>query len=223
LTDDGRCTWKQGQIPLIFELRGAVTSSGHTLASPTLMPPPSKARKAALKREEARRLERAARTKSAAPQPTESTVVETQRVQPRGSSRSSKWRDKNQKTKKSRAVRIQPSVLKFFSVSNVDDRNTEGYGETDLNPLADGQPIGVHKATGTELSNAGQGSEGGGSSSTPEGSVELPQPDVLANPLAVRDPQVSEAGTNATPIQGLEHAVHNTDSVGDTVSSLGSV
>ena len=91
------------------------------------MPPPSKARKAALRREEARRLEREASTRSAALQQTESPVVETQLVQPRGSSRSSKWRDKNKKTKKSRAVRMQPSVLKFFSVSNVDDCNIEDY------------------------------------------------------------------------------------------------
>ena len=91
------------------------------------MPKLSKARRAALQREEARRLNREAlaSTKSASPQPTESPIVETQPVLPRGSSRSSKWREKNKKTKKSRAVGMQPSVLKFFSVSNVDDRDTE--------------------------------------------------------------------------------------------------
>ena len=160
------------------------------------MPKLSKARRAALQREEARRLNREAlaSTKSASPQPTESPIVETQPVLPRGSSRSSKWREKNKK-KKSRAVRMQPSVLKFFSVSNVDDRDTEDYYER-LTRIRwpGGQPIDVHKATGVEGLNTEQGSGECGSSSNPEGSAGSPQPDAFANPLAVqRDPQVSEA------------------------------
>jgi len=93
------------------------------------MPPPSKARKAALQREERRRLEREANTNNESLQPIEAPVVEARPSQPRGGggSRSSKWRDKNGKTKKSRAVWMQPSVLKFFSVSNGDDRDARGY------------------------------------------------------------------------------------------------
>ena len=71
----------------------------------------------------------------------------------------------------------------------------------DPNPLADhdGQPIGVHKATGIERSNAEQGCGEGGSSSTPEGRAGLLQrPDAFANPLAVHDPQVPWAGTDET-------------------------
>ena len=98
---------------------------------------------------------------------------------------------------------------------------------TDLNPLTerDGQSIGVHKATGIERSNIEQGSEDGGSGSTPERSAgSVPRPDAFANLLAVRDPlQVSEASTDATPIQDLEHMIRYTDSVSDTESSLGSL
>ena len=94
------------------------------LASPILMPALSKAQMAALQREEAKRLEREASTKSASPQPMESHFAETGLAQPRGGSRSSKYRDKNSKTKKSRAIRMQPSVLKFFSVSNIGECNT---------------------------------------------------------------------------------------------------
>ena len=83
------------------------------------MPLPSKARRVALQREEKKRLEREANLKNLLlPQPAESLVAETKtQLRPRGSSRTSKWRDENKKTKKSRAAKMQPSVLKFFSVS----------------------------------------------------------------------------------------------------------
>ena len=89
-----------------------VTSPARIHLSPE-MPKPSKARRAALEREEARRLEREVNLEN--PSVTEHHTAETR---PWGSSRTSKWRDKNGKTKRSRAVRMQPSVLKFFSVSN---------------------------------------------------------------------------------------------------------
>ena len=92
--------------------------------------------------------------------------------------------------------------------------------------MIDGQPVGVHKATGIERSNTEHASrsEDGGSNSTPEGiSAGSPQLDAFATPLAVRDPQGSEAGTDAKPIRDLEHTACNAGSVSDAVSSLGSV
>ena len=89
------------------------------------MPKLSKARRVALQREETRRLERETSLKNALAQPAECLIVEAKVLQPRGGSRTSKWRDENQKTKKSRAARMQPSVLKFFSVSDRNGRSAE--------------------------------------------------------------------------------------------------
>ena len=112
----------------------------------------------------------------------------------------------------------------------MDTNRDTGLRETDSNLLADrgGQPIGMPRATGIDRSDTEQlqGSENGGGSSTPEESPGSLQHDASApNPFAVRDPQVSEANTNTTPIQDPEHTVRNTDSVSGTViiSSLGLV
>jgi len=83
------------------------------------MPKLSKARRAVLQREETRRLEEESNLNTL-PQPAETLIIEKKVLPPRGGSRTSKWRDENKKTKKSRAARMQPSVLKFFSVSNGD-------------------------------------------------------------------------------------------------------
>lgn len=130
------------------------------------MPKPSKARRITLQREETRRLEREINLDTPS-QLTESPVVETKVFQPRGNSRTSKWRDENQKTKKSRAARMQPSVLKFFSVSNGDIQNGENDEKlTQICWLMGGQPIGVHK--GIRIEN---GNEGRTNGSIPEVSV----------------------------------------------------
>jgi hypothetical protein len=65
------------------------------------MPKSSKAQRAALQQEEARRLKNEVNLKTIPPQLAESPVVEAQAPQLWGSSRTSKWRDENQKTKKS--------------------------------------------------------------------------------------------------------------------------
>ena len=101
------------------------------------MPKPSKAQKAALQWEETRCLERDASMKNTPLQPAESAVVRTEPSQPQGSSRTSKWRDENKKTKKSRAAWMQPSVLKFFSVSGGDNYDN-GNHETHPNLLVNG-------------------------------------------------------------------------------------
>ena len=64
------------------------------------------------------------------------------------------------------------------------------------------------------------GSENGGHSSTPEESAGSLQRDVFAAPLAIHDARVPEAAADTTPIQDLEHAVYDIDSVSDAVSSL---
>jgi len=139
------------------------------------MPKPSKARKSALQREEKRRLEREANLRDTLSQPVESPTTETQVPQPRGGSRTSKWRDENEKTKKSRAARMQPSVLKFFYVSNRVFIIT-GPRKTHPNLLVDGQPIGA-KGIGIE-----HGSEGGGSGLVPEVSAGSLRSDMPVNP-----------------------------------------
>ena len=82
------------------------------------MPQLSKTRRLAVQREEKKRLEREANSKNVPLEPMEGLIVEAKAPQPRGGSTISKWRWKNRKTKKSRAAQMQPSVLKFFPVSN---------------------------------------------------------------------------------------------------------
>ena len=103
-----------------------------------VMPKPSKTRRAALQREERRRLERESNSTGMLLQSTESPVAETKALQPRGGSRTSKWRDENGKTKKSRAVRMQPSVLNFFSVSNRDTHPGRAAATRLMNRSTDG-------------------------------------------------------------------------------------
>lgn len=111
------------------------------------MPKPSKARKAALQREKTRRLEREASPGETLPLPAVSSVVEMQvPPQPRGTSRTSRWRDNNQKTKKSRAVRMQPSVAKFFSVSNRRARKSRNHQKlTQVRSATDSQSVHTEK------------------------------------------------------------------------------
>ena len=82
------------------------------------MPKSNKARRTALQREKARRLEREMNSTDALLPAEETPVSEVKETQAWGNSRTSKWRDKNGKTKRARAVQMQPSVLAFFSVSN---------------------------------------------------------------------------------------------------------
>lgn len=112
--------------------------------------PLSNLRRAALQREETRLLEREENLKTTPPQPAESRVVENRGLQPRGSSRTSKWRAKNQKTKKSRTERMQPSVQKFFSVSE-EHSQRQDVRETRHDLLVGhGQPFIVQEGGGTE-------------------------------------------------------------------------
>ena len=97
-------------------------SSVH-IASPALMPKPNKAQRVALQQEETRRLEHEKNLDTLS-QPAECLAVGTKVLQRRSSLRTSKWRDKNQKTKKFQAAWMQPSVLKFFSVSDGEVRNS---------------------------------------------------------------------------------------------------
>ena len=183
------------------------------------MPKPSKARDNALRREEARRLEREANLKSMLQQPAESPSVETHVPQPRGSSRTSKWRNDNGKTKRSRAVQMQPSVLKFFSVSTGYLLQQELRG-THPSLLADEQPIGAHKGIAAEDTNGGQGKD-----SVLEVSVRSRGSHAFAN-LTVRISEVSEVDVGETLAKGpgSERAVsedtdsENTDSENKTVN-----
>ena len=134
-------------------IRVLVTNSVHACALPVLMPKPGKARKVALQREETRRLER---QKNLGSVPAGGLAVETraevQTPRPWGTSRTSKWRDENEKTKKSRAMRMQPSVLKFFSVStgNMGPYPRETLMRDSRYLLANGQPIDITKGIGAE-------------------------------------------------------------------------
>ena len=177
---------------------GREIGNKHSSYSPhPVMPKPSKIRRAALQREERRRLERESNSTGMLLQSTESPVAETKTLQPRGGSRTSKWRDENGKTKKSRAVRMQPSVLNFFSVSNRDTHRGRAAVTRLMDRFTDGQPIHAGEAAGVGVGN--------NSTLSPEASTGSQPLNVLAN-LAPSDSGNPRLGTGEVLIQAPHRA-----------------